>query len=124
MPLNRANLAVVRLPDHVSRSRLRLVQGKPMKREPNEKECRALMVSRHRHNSASSSSISSISRVVHLVQSIRARVVASRKVGKEGNQDKRHRPGSNKFGGGVSQKRPTKFATIIRRSGRRSMLRL
>jgi len=95
-PLNRANLAEVRLPDYVSRSRPRVVQGKRMKHELNEKECRALMVSRLRHNNASSNSSSGNSSRV--VQSIRARVAGSRKVGKEGNQEKRHRPGSNNFG--------------------------
>jgi hypothetical protein len=100
-----ANLAEVRLPDHVSKSRPGLVQGKRMKRAPNEKECRVLMVSPLRNNSASSSSGNSNSSnsnsnkgAARLLQRTKARVAGSRKVGKEGHQKKRRRRGRNNFG--------------------------
>ncbi len=64
-----------------------------MKRAPNEKECRVLVVSRLRHNRTSSPS--SGSKVARLVQPIRHRVTGSRKVEKENSQDQRHRQGSN-----------------------------
>ena len=51
--LSAANLAEGRLPDCISRSRLRPVEDRRMKRVPNEKECRGLVVSRLRHNSTS-----------------------------------------------------------------------
>jgi len=87
-PLNRANLAEVRLPDYIS---LRLGQGKRMKHEPNERECRGLVVNRLRHNS--NSSHSSGSKVPRLPQPI----AASRKAETRGNQKERHRHGRNNF---------------------------
>jgi len=91
-PLNRANLAEVRLPDYIS---LRLGQGKRMKHEPNERECRGLVVNRLRHNS--NSSHSSGSKVPRLPQPITARDMASRKAETRGNQKERHRHGRNNF---------------------------
>lgn len=95
--LSRANLVEGRLPDYVSRSRLRPVQGKRMKRASNEKECRALVASSLRHNRNSARSRSSGSKGARLLQRIRNRVADSPKVGKEDNRDKRHRQGSNNF---------------------------
>ena len=71
--------------------------GKRMKRAPKEKECRALMVSRLRHNSTSSRRSSS-NKVARLPQPITARDRGSRKVGRKDNQKKRHRHGRNNFG--------------------------
>ena len=90
------NVAAVRRLDFVNRSRRRLVAEPRVKRAAKEKECRALMVSRLRHNSTSSRS--SGSEVARLPQPITARDKGSRKVGRKNNQKKRHRHGHNNFG--------------------------
>jgi hypothetical protein len=95
--LSAASLAEVRLPDCISRSRPRLVHGKWMKPAPKEKECRALMVSRLRHNSTSSRRSSS-NKVARLRELTAARDSGSRKVGSKDNQKKRHRHVRNNFG--------------------------
>ena len=92
--LSAANLAEVRLPDCISRSRLRPVEDRRMKRAPNGKECRVLVVSRLRHNSTSSSS----NEVARLRELTAARDSRSRKVGSKDNQKKRLRHGHNNFG--------------------------
>jgi len=85
-------------PDFISRSHLRLVEDRRMKRAANEKECRGLVVKRLRHNSNSShSSHSSGSKVPRLPQPITARDMASRKAETRGNQKERHRHGRNNF---------------------------
>ena len=89
--LNTGNLAAVHRPDFVSRSRLHLVEDLRMKRAPNEKECRALTLSRLRHNSTSSNE------ALPLPQPITAKDTDSRKVETRGNQRKRHRHGRNNF---------------------------
>jgi hypothetical protein len=96
--LNADNLAAVHRPDFISRSRLRLVNDLRMKRAPNEKECRALTLSRRRPStSASSSSNSNSNAASRLPQSITARDMGSRKVERRDNQKKRHRQVSNNF---------------------------
>jgi hypothetical protein len=65
-----------------------------MKLVSNEKECRALMLSR-RHPSDSTSSSSN--EVARLPQPITARDTRSRKVETRDNQKKRHRQGTNNF---------------------------
>ena len=82
-------------PDFISRSRLRLVEDRRMKRAANEKQCRGLVVNRLRHNS--NSSHSSGSKVPRLPQPITARDMASRKAETRGNQKERHRHGRNNF---------------------------
>jgi hypothetical protein len=94
--LSKASLEEALNQDRVSRSRLRPVGDRRVKRAAKEKEPRALMVSRLRHNSASNRS--SVSRAVRVPQPIRNRVAGSRKAGKEDSRDKRHRQGSNNFG--------------------------
>ena len=64
-----------------------------VKRAAQAKECRALMVSRLRRNSTSSSS-----EVARLPQRITARPTDSRKVERENRKKKRHRHGHNNFG--------------------------
>ena len=91
--VNAGNLAEVHNQDRVSRSRLRPVEDRRMKRAANEKECRGLVVSRLRHNS--NSVRNSSSKGARLVQWIRNRVAGSRKADNEDNRDKRHRQGSN-----------------------------
>jgi hypothetical protein len=95
--LNAGNLAAVHRPDFVSRSRLRLVEDLRMKRAPNEKECRALTLSRRRPSAGSNSSNSS-NEAARLPQPIRVRVTGSRTVERRDNQRKRHRQGRNNFG--------------------------
>jgi hypothetical protein len=68
-----------------------------MKRVCNEKECRGLVVSRHRHNSNSAHSPSRDSKGARRLQRNSNRAANSRKADKEGNQKKRHRQGSNKI---------------------------
>jgi len=70
-------------------------QDKRMKRAPNEKECRGLVVNRLRHNSDSSHS--SGSKVPRLPQPIMARDMSSRKAETRGNQKERQRHGRNNF---------------------------
>jgi len=91
---NRVDLEEVQ-PDFISRSRLKVVEDRPMKRAANEKECRGLVVNRLRHNS--NSSHSSGSKVPRLPQPITARDMASRKAETRGNQKERHRHGRNNF---------------------------
>ena len=61
-----------------------------MKRAPNEKECRALTLSRRRPSTSSSSNSNEVAR---LPQPITARDTGSRKVDRRDNQKKRHRQG-------------------------------
>ena len=70
-------------------------RDKRMKRVPNEKECRGLVVNRLRHNS--NSSHSSGSNVPRLPQPITAKDMASRKAETSDNQKKRHRQGHDNF---------------------------
>ena len=67
-----------------------------MRRAAKEKECRALMVSRLRHNSASSRS--SGRKVARLPQPIKARPTDSRKVEKKKQKNQHPRRGHNNFG--------------------------
>jgi hypothetical protein len=89
--LNTGNLAAVHSQDFISRSTLRLVEDPQMKRGPNEKECRALALSRRPRPSTS-----------RLRRNVAARLLqvnvskGSRKVETRGNQKKRHRQGINK----------------------------
>ena len=97
--LNMSNVAEVRHLDFVNRSRRLLVAEPQVRRAAKEKECRALMVSRLRHNSTRSRSRrSSSSKVARLPQPITARATGSRKVETRNNQKKRHRHGHNNFG--------------------------
>ena len=85
--------------DSVNRSRRLLVAEPRVKRAAKEKECRALMVSRLRHNSPSSRSRrSSGNEAPRLPQPITARHKDSQKAGRRDNQKKRHRHGHNNFG--------------------------
>jgi hypothetical protein len=95
--LNTGNLAAVHRPDCIGRSRLRLVNDLRMKRAPNEKECRALTLSRRRPSTSASNSNSNSNEASRLPQSITARDTGSRKVDKKDNQQKRQRQGSNNF---------------------------
>ena len=90
--LNTGNLAAVHRPDFINRPRLRLVEDLRMKRTPNEKECRALTLSRRRPSTSSSSN-----EAARLPQPITARDTGSRKVERRDNQKKRHRQVSNKL---------------------------
>ena len=92
--LNTDNMTEVHRPDFISRSRLRLVEDLRMKRAANEKECRALTLSRRRPSTSSSSS----NEVARPPQPITARDTGSRKVERRDNQKKRQRQGSNNFG--------------------------
>ena len=94
--VNTDNMTEVNRPEFISRSRLRLVEDRRMKRGANEKKCRALTLSRLRPSiSASSSSSNEAGR---LPQPITARDPVSRKVGRRNNQKKRHRHAHNNFG--------------------------
>ena len=80
-----------------------------MKRAPNEKECRALMLSRRRqqqHQQRSSSN-----EAARLPQPITARDRGSRKVERKDNQKKRHRQASNNFGA-ITPAAPEREQTI------------
>ena len=92
---NTGNLAAVHRPDFIGRSRLRLVNDLRMKRAPNEKECRALTLSRRRPSTSASNSNSN--EASRLPQSITARDTGSRKVERRDNQKKLHRQVSNNF---------------------------
>ena len=94
--LNTGNGAEVHRPDFINRSRLRLVEDLRMKRAANEKERRALTLSRRRPSTSSSSSSSS-NEVARPPQPITARDTGSRKVERRDNQKKRHRQVSNKL---------------------------
>ena len=67
-----------------------------MKRAPNERECRALMLSR-RHPSTSSSNSNNSNEAARLLQPITAKDMGSRKAETRGNQKERHRHGRNNF---------------------------
>jgi hypothetical protein len=105
--LNTDNMTEVHRPDFISRSRLRLVEDLRMKRAANEKECRALTLSRRRPSASSSSSnsnsnsnnssSSNSNEASRLPQSITAKNKDSRKVERRDNQKKRHRQVSNKL---------------------------
>ena len=86
-----SNVAGVRHPDFINRSPRHQLGDLRVKHAAKEKECRAPMVSRRRHNSSRSSEAS------RLPQPITARDRGSRKVGRKDNQNKRHRQGSNNF---------------------------
>ena len=88
--LNTDNMTEVHRPDFISRSRLRPVEDLRMKRAANEKECRALTLSRRNSNSNSNEA-------ARLPQPITARDTCSRKVQRRDNQKKRHRQVSNNF---------------------------
>jgi hypothetical protein len=94
--LNVSNGEPVRHLDFGNRSRRLLVAEPRVRRAAKGKECRALMVSRLRHNSASSRS--SGRKVARLPQPITARGAGSRKVETRSNQKKRHGQGRNNFG--------------------------
>jgi hypothetical protein len=91
--LNTDNMTEVHRPEFISRSRLRLVEDLRMKRAANEKERRALTLSRRRPSTSSSSS----NEAARLLQSITARDTDSRKVERRDNQKKRHRQVNNKL---------------------------
>ena len=96
--LNTGNLAAVHRRDFIGKSRLPLVNDLRMKRAPNEKECRALTLSRRRNNNNNNNnSSSSSSEAARLPQPITARDTGSRKVERRDNQKKRHRQVSNNF---------------------------
>jgi hypothetical protein len=95
-PVNLISVAEVRRLDFGNRSRPRQVAVLQVKHGAKEKECRALMVSRPRHNSNSTSSSSN--EAARLRQPITDRGRASRKVGRRNNQKKRHRHAHNNFG--------------------------
>ena len=90
--VNVISVAEVRRLDSVSRSPPRQVAVLQVKHGAKEKECRALLVSRPRHRSSSSSS-----EAARLPQPIAARGRASRKVGRREPQKKRHRQGHINF---------------------------
>ena len=92
--LDTGNMTEVHPPDFISRSRLRLVEDLRTKRAANEKECRALTLSRRRPSTSSNSSSNEAAR---LPQPITARDTGSRKVERRDNQKKRHRQVSNKL---------------------------
>ena len=97
--LNISSVAEVRHLDFINRSRRLLVAEPRVRRAAKEKECRALMVSRLRHNSTRSRRrSSSSSTVARLPQPITARATGNRKVETRDNQRKRHRHGRNNFG--------------------------
>jgi hypothetical protein len=86
----------MRHPDLGNRSRRLRVEEPWVKRAPNKKECRALTLSRLRHNSTSSPR--SGRKVARLPQRITATHKDSRKAETRSNQKKRHRHGRNNFG--------------------------
>ena len=94
--LNISNVEPVRHLDFGNRSRRLLVADPRVRRAAKGKECRALMVSRLRHNSTSSRS--SGRKVARLPQPIKARPTGSRKV--ENKKQKNQHPcrGHNSFG--------------------------
>jgi hypothetical protein len=93
--LNTDDMTEVHRPDFISRSRLRLVEDLQMKRAANEKECRALTLSRRRQSTSTNSSSSN--EAARLPQPITARDTGSRTVERRDNQKKRHRQVSNNF---------------------------
>jgi len=104
--MNVNSAAEVHRLDFIGRPRLRLVADQQVKHAAREKERRAPMVSRrnsnnNNNNSSSgdnnSNSSNSSKEVARLPQPITASDRVSRKVGRRGNQKKRHRQGSNNF---------------------------
>ena len=93
--LNISNVEPVRQLEFGNRSTRLLVAEPRVRCPPKEKECRALMVSRLRHNSTSRRS--SGSPVARLRELTAARDSGSRKVGSKDNQKKRHPQVSNNF---------------------------
>ena len=91
--LNTGSLAAVHRPDFINRSRLRLVEDLRMKRAANEKEGRALTLSRRRPSTSPSNN-----EAARLRQPITARDTGRGKVERRDNQKKRHRQVSNNFG--------------------------
>jgi len=91
------NMAAVHRPDFINRLRLRLVEDLRMKRAANEKECRALTLSRRRPSTSASKSSNNSNEASRLPQPITARDMDSRKVERRDNQKKRHRQVSNNF---------------------------
>jgi hypothetical protein len=97
--LNMSSVAEVRHLDFINRSRRLLVAEPRVRRAAKEKECRALMVSRLRHNSTRSRRRRrSSSTVARLPQPITARRKDSRKAGRRDHQKKRLRQGRVNFG--------------------------
>ena len=94
--VNTGNAAAVSRLDFINRLPRHPVAERRVRRAAKEKECRALMVSRLRHNSTSSRS--SGPKVARLPQPITARATDSRKVDRRDNQRKRHRQVRNNFG--------------------------
>ena len=94
--VNTDNAAVVSRLDFGNRSRRLLVAEPQVRRAANEKKCRALTLSRLRHNSTSSRSGSS--RVARLPQLITARATGSRKVENKKQKNQHPRRGHNNFG--------------------------
>jgi hypothetical protein len=94
--LNISNVEPVRHLDFANRCPRLLVAEPRVRRAAKGKECRTLMVSRHRHNSASSRS--SGRKVARLPQPIKARPTGSRQV--ENKKQKNQHPcrGHNSFG--------------------------
>ena len=88
--LNTDNMTEVHRQEFISRSRLRLVEDLRMKRAANEKECRALTLSRRRPSTSSNSSSNEAARLPQPI-------TASRTVERRDNQKKRHRQVSNKL---------------------------
>ena len=91
--VNTGNAAVVSRLDFGNRSRRLLAAEPRVRRAANEKKCRALTLSRLRHNSTSSRSTAA-----PRPQPITARDKGNRKVERRDNQKKRHRHGRNNFG--------------------------
>jgi hypothetical protein len=97
--LNKDNLAEVHRPDFISRSRVRLVANKRIKRASNKKECSALTLSlRRRSASSRRCRNNNNNEAAHLAQlsADKHKGRGSRKVGR-GNQKKRHRQGRDNF---------------------------
>ena len=86
-----SSAAEVRHPDFINRSPRHQLGDLRVKHAAKEKECRAPMVSRCRHNSSRSNE------AARLPQPITARDRGNRKVGRKDNQNKRHRQVSNNF---------------------------
>jgi hypothetical protein len=101
--MNVNSAAEVHRLDFIGRPRLRLVADQQVKHAAREKERRAPMVSRRNNNNSNNNNNSgdnnsnSSKEVARLPQPITASDRVSRKVGRRGNQKKRHRQGSNNF---------------------------
>jgi hypothetical protein len=95
--VNMSSVAEVSRLDIVSLSRPRRVADQRVKRAPQEKEYRACRLNRH-HRRRSSSDSRRSNEGGRLPQPITARDRGGRKVGRRGNQKKRHRQVSNNFG--------------------------